>query len=156
MSNFTSKYGFRFGVKTKKLAPTHSEKEWINKYSAKCRDSTILPSQYAKCRSTGGHPTLAWAASWWRNFAIILLLLINRLLMRVKLVHKDRGNIFSLDKDAIRHSIFWIKQHVLDTNAEEQLYLTATDVYLTYTGVEKWTTFKYRLELWPPYVSKWE
>jgi len=46
---------------------------------------------------------------------------------------------------------FNIGQHVLDTNAEKQLSYTATDVLLTLV-LKNWTTFKYRLEPWPPYV----
>jgi hypothetical protein len=46
-----------------------------------------------------------------------------------------------------------IEQHVLDTNAGKQVSQAATDVKLTLT-LKKWTAFKYRLELWPPDVSK--
>ena len=46
-----------------------------------------------------------------------------------------------------------LEEHVLDTYAGKQLSQAVTDVYLTLV-LEKWTTFRYRLELWPPDVSK--
>ncbi len=46
-----------------------------------------------------------------------------------------------------------IEQHISDSNAGKQLSWATTDVWLILV-LKKWMTFKYRLELWPPDVSK--
>jgi hypothetical protein len=46
-----------------------------------------------------------------------------------------------------------IEQQIFDTNKGKQQSEAATDVYLTLV-FKKWTTFEYRLELWPPDVTK--
>ncbi len=46
-----------------------------------------------------------------------------------------------------------IEQHVLNIDEGKQLSSAATDALLTLV-LNKWTTFKYRSELWSPDVSK--
>ncbi len=56
-------------------------------------------------------------------------------------------------QDKARLSLLAIEQHLLDTNAGKELSWAATDVLLTLV-LNKWTTFKYRLALWPPDIYK--
>ncbi len=60
----------------------------------------------------------------------------------------------------IKQAYYWhifddrlIEQRILDTNAGKRFSKAASDVWLTLV-LKKWTAFKYRLELWPPDVSK--
>ncbi len=56
------------------------------------------------------------------------------------------GTVFTIENVSV------MEQHLLDSKAGKQLSEAATDVLLTLV-LKKWTTFKYRLELWPPVVD---